>query len=120
MLTTVRSACFGGPMLNILLGIGIGGVYMMVQAANHRHKKHPDKPFKYHSYNIQIGGTLMISAITLLITLLGLLIIVPMNKWVMSRKIGYGLIVLWMISTIVNVVVELTGVWTDVSYSLSF
>ncbi|EXF76902.1 sodium/calcium exchanger protein [Colletotrichum fioriniae PJ7] len=114
------SACFGGPMLNILLGIGIGGVYMMVQAANHRHKKHPDKPFKYHSYNIQIGGTLMISAITLLITLLGLLVIVPMNKWVMSRKIGYGLIVLWMISTVVNVIVELTGVWTDVSYSLSF
>ncbi|WYZ34676.1 hypothetical protein EsH8_I_000952 [Colletotrichum jinshuiense] len=113
------SACFGGPMLNILLGIGIGGVYMMVQAANHRHKKHPDKPFKYHSYNIQIGGTLMISAITLLITLLGLLIIVPMNKWVMSRKIGYGLIVLWMISTIVNVVVELTGIWSDVSYSLT-
>ncbi|OHW92000.1 sodium calcium exchanger protein [Colletotrichum incanum] len=103
------SACFGGPMLNILLGIGIGGVYMMVQAANHRHKKHPDKPFKYHAYNIQIGGTLMISAITLLLTLLGLLIIVPMNKWVMSRKIGYGLIVLWTISTIVNVVVELTG-----------
>lgn len=61
----------------------------------------------------------MISAITLLITLLGLLIIVPMNKWVMSRKIGYGLIVLWMISTIVNVVVELTGIWSDVSYSLT-
>ncbi|KAK2023947.1 sodium/calcium exchanger protein [Colletotrichum zoysiae] len=114
------SACFGGPMLNILLGIGIGGVYMMVQAANHRHKKHPDKPFKYHSYEVQIGGTLMISAITLLLTLLALLIIVPINKWTMSRKIGYGLIALWMVSTIVNVVVELTGVWADVSYSLTF
>ncbi|OLN88816.1 putative cation exchanger C3A12.06c [Colletotrichum chlorophyti] len=113
------SACFGGPMLNILLGIGIGGVYMMVQAANHRHKKHPDKPFKYHAYNIQIGGTLMISAITLLITLLGLLVIVPMNKWVMSRKIGYGLIALWTISTIVNVVIDLTGIWTDLSYSFT-
>ncbi|KAK2002218.1 sodium/calcium exchanger protein [Colletotrichum falcatum] len=114
------SACFGGPMLNILLGIGIGGVYMMVQAANHRHKKHPDRPLKYLPYEVQIGGTLMISAITLLLTLLALLIIVPMNKWVMSRKIGYGLIVLWTISTIVNVVVELTGLWTDVSYSLTF
>ncbi|KAL0939064.1 sodium calcium exchanger protein [Colletotrichum truncatum] len=114
------SACFGGPMLNILLGIGIGGVYMMVQAANHRHKKHPDKPFKYHPYQIQIGGTLMISAITLLLTLLGLLIIVPMNKWVMSRKIGWGLIAIWTISTMVNVIVEMTGVWTDVSYSIAF
>lgn len=107
-------------MLNILLGIGIGGVYMMVQAAKHRHKKHPDKPFKYHSYEIQIGGTLMISAITLLLTLLGLLLIVPMNKWIMSRKIGWGLIAIWTVSTIVNVVIEVTGVWTDVSYSLSF
>ncbi|KAK1973100.1 sodium/calcium exchanger protein [Colletotrichum sublineola] len=114
------SACFGGPMLNILLGIGIGGVYMMVQAANHRHKKHPDRPLKYHPYEVQIGGTLMISAITLLLTLLALLIIVPMNKWMMSRKIGYGLIVLWVVSTIVNVVLELTGVWTDVSYSFTF
>ncbi|KAJ0275176.1 hypothetical protein CBS470a_011404 [Colletotrichum nupharicola] len=114
------SACFGGPMLNILLGIGIGGVYMMVQAAKHRHKKHPDKPFKYHSYEIQIGGTLMISAITLLLTLLGLLLIVPMNKWIMSRKIGWGLIAIWTVSTIVNVVIEVTGAWTDVSYSLSY
>ncbi|TDZ29842.1 putative cation exchanger [Colletotrichum spinosum] len=113
------SACFGGPMLNILLGIGIGGVYMMVQAANHRHKKHPEKPIKYHAYQIQIGGTLMISAITLLVTLLGLLIIVPMNKWMMSRKIGYGLIAIWTVSTIVNVIIEVTGVWTDVSYSLN-
>ncbi|KAF6813926.1 sodium calcium exchanger protein [Colletotrichum sojae] len=113
------SACFGGPMLNILLGIGIGGVYMMVQAANHRHKKHPDKPLKYHAYEIQIGGTLMISAITLLVTLLGLLIVVPMNKWIMSRKIGWGLIAIWTVSTVVNVIIEVTGIWTDVSYSLT-
>ena len=55
----------------------------------------------------------MISAITLLITLVGLLIIVPLNKWILSRKIGYGLIALWVVSTIVNVVVEVTGVWGE-------
>ncbi|CAM1506556.1 Fc.00g061970.m01.CDS01 [Cosmosporella sp. VM-42] len=109
------SACFGGPMLNILLGIGIGGVIMMVQKANSKHHKHPGKPVKYKPYRVQVGGTLMVSAIALLITLLGLLIVVPMNKWILSRKIGWGLITLWTVSTIINVIVEVTGVWGDMA-----
>lgn len=101
-------------MLNILLGIGIGGVIMMVQKANSKHHKHPGTPIKYKPYRVQVGGTLMISAITLLITLVGLLIVVPMNKWVLSRKIGWSLIALWGVSTTINVVVELTGVWGEI------
>lgn len=102
-------------MLNILLGIGIGGVFMMVQRANHKHQTDPDSPYKYKPYRVQIGGTLMISAITLLITLVGLLIIVPLNKWVLSRKIGWGLITLWCISTVINIIVEVTGVWGEMA-----
>lgn len=102
-------------MLNILLGIGIGGVIMMVRNANSKHHKHPGRPIKYKPYRVQVGGTLMISAITLLITLVGLLIIVPMNKWILSRKIGWSLIALWVVSTIINVVVETTGVWGEMS-----
>ncbi|GJN68643.1 hypothetical protein PLICBS_002686 [Purpureocillium lilacinum] len=63
-------ACFGGPMLNILLGIGIGGVMMMVQGANRKHKKHPEKPLRYGPYPVQVGGTLLISSVTLLVMLL--------------------------------------------------
>ncbi|KAJ6446242.1 chromo domain-containing protein 1 [Purpureocillium lavendulum] len=73
-------ACFGGPMLNILLGIGIGGVMMMVKGANRKHKKHPERPLRYGPYPVQVGGTLMISSITLLIMLLLLLILVPLNN----------------------------------------
>lgn len=102
-------------MLNILLGIGIGGAMMMIQKANHKHHKNPNHPVKYKSYRIQVGGTLMVSAITLLVMLIGLLIIVPMNKWVLSRKIGWGLITLWATSTIINVIVEVTGVWGELS-----
>ncbi|KAM6518560.1 hypothetical protein FSOLCH5_007323 [Fusarium solani] len=100
-------------MLNILLGIGIGGAMMMIQKANKKHRQDPSHPIKYKPYRIQVGGTLMISAITLLVMLVGLLIVVPMNKWILSRKIGWGLIALWAVSTIVNVVVELTGVWGE-------
>ncbi|KAH7188631.1 Sodium/calcium exchanger protein-domain-containing protein [Fusarium flagelliforme] len=105
------SACFGGPMLNILLGIGIGGAMMMIKKANKKHHKNPSSPIKYKPYRIQVNGTLLISAITLLVTLIGLLIVVPWNKWILSRKIGWGLIILWAVSTVVNVVVEVTGVW---------
>ena len=105
------SACFGGPMLNILLGIGLGGLYMTITAADQKHAKHPGKKIKYKPYEIEISNTLLISAVTLLITLVGLLIAVPLNKWVMSKRIGYGLILLWSISTVVNLAVEISGAW---------
>ncbi|KAI6380434.1 hypothetical protein MCOR25_001628 [Pyricularia grisea] len=109
------AACFGGPMLNILLGIGIGGAWMTTKTANERQHDHPDKPLKYKPYRIQVGGTLMISAVTLLLTLVFLLIVVPLNNWVMSRKIGWSLIVIWSVSTIVNLVFEATGTWSEVA-----
>lgn len=102
-------------MLNILLGVGIGGMWMTIKSANEKHEHNPEKQLRYKPYHIQVGGTLMISAITVLITLVVLLVAVPWNKWVMSRRIGWGLIAIWTTSTVVNLVVELTGAWTDVS-----
>ncbi|KFA62553.1 hypothetical protein S40285_05704 [Stachybotrys chlorohalonatus IBT 40285] len=109
------SACFGGPMLNILLGIGIGGLITMIEKANHHHHKHPDRPYKYGPFHAEVSGSLVLSAVTLVITLFVLLIGVPMNKWVLSRKIGYTVIAIWAVSTVLNVIVELTGVWSRVS-----
>lgn len=108
------SACFGGPMLNILLGIGIGGLYMTVNKATQKHAKHPHKPIKYKPYEIEVSTTLMISGITLLVTLIGLLIVVPLNGWKMDRKIGFGLILVWSLSTVGNVIVELLGYGGDI------
>ncbi|CAJ2501080.1 Uu.00g039330.m01.CDS01 [Anthostomella pinea] len=109
------SACFGGPLLNILLGVGLGGAYQTIHAANKRKAKHPEKAFRYKPYHIQVSGTLMVSAIALLVTLLALLVVVPMNKWVMSRKIGWGLIALWSVSTVLNLVIEVTGFWQEIA-----
>lgn len=102
-------------MLNILLGIGLGGTYMSIKGAKHHHKKHPDEPLHYKAYRIEVTGTLFISAITVLLTLVTLLILVPTNKWMMTKKIGITLITLWTVSTIVNVIVEVTGVWSAVA-----
>lgn len=112
------SACFGGPMLNILLGIGVSGLYMTIKEANQTHAKHPGKAIKYKPYEIKVSGTLLVSAITLLVTLVGLLIAVPLNKWIMSRRIGWGLIMLWSIGTIINLAVEVSGVWGEAALLL--
>lgn len=94
------SACLGGPMLNILLGIGLGGLYMTLNAA-------PEISSTAGGlYHIPISKVLAISSATLLITLIGLLVVVPLNNWKMDRKIGWGLVVLWSISTLTNVVIE--------------
>lgn len=107
------SACFGGPMLNILLGIGIGGMYMTIHKGQTKHHKHPNKPVHYQPYELQVSTTLIISGITLLVTLCGLLIFVPLNGWRMDRKIGIGLIALWLLSTTGNVICEVLGLGTE-------
>ncbi|KAL4911614.1 hypothetical protein BDW74DRAFT_10810 [Aspergillus multicolor] len=95
------SACFGGPMLNILLGIGLGGLYMTL------HSKKARTSADDITYDITVSKVLVISGATLLTTLVGLLIVIPWNNWRMDRKIGCGLIVLWCVSTLSNVVAEL-------------
>ena len=103
------SACFGGPMLNILLGIGLSGLYMTIQGSARRHEKHPGRPIRYKPYQIEVGGTLLISGITLLVTLAGLLVVVPLRGWWMDRRVGWGLVALWCASTVGNVAVEIVG-----------
>ncbi|MCJ1311587.1 hypothetical protein MMC25_005260 [Agyrium rufum] len=103
------SACFGGPMLNILLGIGVSGIYITIRDAGDRHARHPHRQFGYRPYQIEVGRSLIISGITLLVTLVMLLVAVPMNKWMMDRKIGYSLLAIWTLSTVVNVGMEVTG-----------
>ena len=96
-------------MLNILLGIGIGGLYMTlhsnVETTTLSTITH--QPSRHAPYKITISRNLMISGVTLLITLVGLLIVVPLNHWKMDRKIGCGLLVLWSLSTLGNVIIEL-------------
>ncbi|KAF2142204.1 uncharacterized protein K452DRAFT_298189 [Aplosporella prunicola CBS 121167] len=103
------SACFGGPMLNILLGIGLSGCYMAVVGAEHKHDKHPDRPWRFRPYTLEISSTLLLSGATLLITLAGLLVAVPARKWRMDRVVGWGLVGLWTVSTVGNLLAEMLG-----------
>ena len=103
------SACFGGPMLNILLGVGLSGLYMTMKHGNGKHNKHSTVSVNYSPYELDVASSLIISGITLLITLVGLLIAVPLNRWQMDKKIGWGLVTLWCCSTVVNLTIEIFG-----------
>lgn len=86
------SACFGGPMLNILVGVGVSGLLVM----------------PHGGFHIQLSHTLVISGVTLLVTLLFLLISVPLNNWRMSRTLGIITVLFWVVATTVNVILEIT------------
>lgn len=95
-------------MLNILLGIGMGGLYMTLHSNAETTTTSTIEGLSRHTpYKITISRNLMISGVSLLVTLVGLLIIVPLNHWKMDRKIGCGLIVLWSLCTLGNVIVEI-------------
>ncbi|KAI5296434.1 hypothetical protein KEM52_002702, partial [Ascosphaera acerosa] len=101
------AACFGSPMLNILLGIGLGGLYVNVRPKT-REGNSSSTGSSSSAYRFDVSKTLLITGGAVLLNLVGLLTCVPWNKWRMDRKIGFALIGLWVVTTAVNVAVEVT------------
>jgi sodium/potassium/calcium exchanger 6 len=89
------SACYGGPMLNILLGIGISGSYVIHTTG---------EPYRLHFSN-----TLLVSTVGLLSLLITTMIFVPLNDYFLSRKWGVFLICFYVVIMTVNVIVEVLG-----------
>ena len=87
------AACFGGPMLNILLGIGISGTYIIQQTGV--------------PYQLDFSTTLVVSGLGLLIVLVTTLIFVPLNNYVVTRWWGILLVATYIVLMVINVVVEL-------------
>ncbi|KAF4614222.1 hypothetical protein D9613_007752 [Agrocybe pediades] len=86
------SACFGGPMLNILLGIGVSGSYIIQQTA---------QPYALH-----LSKTLFVSAFGLLFVLAATMVFVPLNDYYLTKRWGTLLIATYLVIMIVNIIVE--------------
>ncbi|KAJ1307529.1 hypothetical protein OPQ81_001627 [Rhizoctonia solani] len=86
------SACFGGPMLNMLLGIGLSGSYVISQTGV--------------PYKVDLSPTLLVSTIGLLCLLIFTLVIVPLSDFNLTRRWGLMLIAGYVIVMCVNVIVE--------------
>ena len=87
------SACIGGPMLNILLGIGVSGSYVIRETGD--------------VFRLHFSTTLMVSSIGLLSLLVATLLFVPYNGYWLSKRWGACLICSYFLIMILNVVVEL-------------
>ncbi|WRT70557.1 uncharacterized protein IL334_007555 [Kwoniella shivajii] len=88
-------ACFGGPMLNLLLGVGGSGTYHILFQPSHA-------PVKIH-----FSPTLWVSAAGLILILVATAIFVPMNGYLIDRRWACCLIVAYIVLMSINVAVEI-------------
>lgn len=84
-------ACFGGPLLNLLLGIGINGLLVL-------------KLQDLTQFTFEIDSNLMISSVFLLLNLLFILVLVPNNSWKFDYRIGAIMITSWLLGTLINII----------------
>ncbi|KAI8637286.1 Sodium/calcium exchanger protein-domain-containing protein [Parasitella parasitica] len=87
------SACFGGPMLNIMLGVGMGATYVTSQ--------------RNEPYAIDVPKTIVVSSVGLLVVLISSLVLVPLNGYRMARGFGYSWIAIYLICTAINLYIEI-------------
>ncbi|KAF8577083.1 hypothetical protein K439DRAFT_1639998 [Ramaria rubella] len=87
------SACFGGPMLNILLGIGVSGSIIIQESGQ--------------DYSLHFSTTLLVSAVGLLVLLVATLVFVPWNGYLLSRRWGLFLLASYVTMMVVNIIVEI-------------
>ncbi|RPD61064.1 hypothetical protein L226DRAFT_462458 [Lentinus tigrinus ALCF2SS1-7] len=86
------SACFGGPMLNILLGVGISGSYIVRETG---------VPYPLH-----FSPSLVITGTGLLALLLATLVFVPLNGYFLPRSWGIALLCAYTCLMVANIIVE--------------
>jgi len=89
------SACFGAPMLNILLGVGISGSLVIRSTG-----------LSY--YPIEFSTTLLVSSIGVLFLLVSTLVFVPLNGFWITKRWGIFLILSYVVIMAINVGVEVT------------
>lgn len=89
------SACFGGPMVNILLGIGISGTYVINEAGG-------------MPYDLHFTPTLITSTVGLFMLLVTTLVVVPIQGYVLSRRWGLFLVLAYVVLMSANLAVEMS------------
>ena len=93
------SACFGGPLLNILLSIIVSGAYLFVQSARTKHQ--------IVAIDVQSSRTLFITAATVIFILYATLSMMLWARWTMTRPFGPVLIAVWLVGRLLTLVLKL-------------
>ncbi|GME79308.1 unnamed protein product [Ambrosiozyma monospora] len=83
------AACFGGPLLNLLLGIGVNGLIAGGKV------------------EVSLSSSLYLSCLWVFLNLVFILIWVPGHGWKFDRMTGFIMMVIWFVGTFISVLVEL-------------
>ena len=94
------SACFGGPLLNILLGLGGSVTYVTLR--NARMKNWVLAPVL-----LNVDHVLVVTAAAIALVVIISPFMLRWNQWQMSKSFGIGLILIWVLLTAGNVALEL-------------
>lgn len=92
------AACFGGPLLNVLLGLGVSITYICAKKSY--------AVGGVASVAITIDPALIGLAATILGTLAFMMLFLRYNNWTTTKKLGVGLIAIWIVAIIVIVALE--------------
>ncbi|KAI8144519.1 Sodium/calcium exchanger protein-domain-containing protein [Fennellomyces sp. T-0311] len=90
--TMAISACYAGPLLNMVLGVGISSSYQIFKSG---------KP-----YDLDIAPTILVSSTGLITVLLSTLIVVNLNGYCINKKLGVWMIAVYIVCCIINVSLE--------------
>ncbi|OWB81419.1 hypothetical protein B5S33_g36 [[Candida] boidinii] len=100
------SACFGAPSFYLLLGIGLNSFIIII---NNLHNSTYDGDGKANLYQIEfdVEPQLFVSSLCLMFVLSMYAVLVPLNNWKITRRIGLIAVSCWIIMTGINILIEM-------------
>ncbi|OAD73985.1 hypothetical protein PHYBLDRAFT_64931 [Phycomyces blakesleeanus NRRL 1555(-)] len=90
--TMAISACYAGPLLNTVLGVGISSTYQILKSGK--------------AYPLDISPTILISAGGLVVVLLSTIIVTSFNGCRVTRGLGWWMISVYCACCFTNVLIE--------------
>ncbi|ORX42589.1 hypothetical protein DM01DRAFT_1330046 [Hesseltinella vesiculosa] len=91
--TMAISACYAGPLLNMVLGVGVSSTFQIWKAHG-------------QPYQLVIPPTILVSAGGLLVVLLSTLFVVNMNGFYVNKKLGYWTMSVYVFCCMTNLLLE--------------
>lgn len=101
VLDIALGACFGGPLLYFLFGIGIDGMLIIP-----RHSENLDDSLWRRYIEFQVDPVLVVTCVGLLIAFAIYIIVIPLNSWKIDKKVGSLFLTLYCIITATNILLE--------------
>ncbi|KAI9254500.1 Sodium/calcium exchanger protein-domain-containing protein [Phascolomyces articulosus] len=90
--TMAISACYAGPLLNMVLGIGISSAYQALKTG--------------HPYELDVAPSILVSCSGLITVLLSTLVVVNLNGYCINKELGWWMIIVYSTCCVVNVLLE--------------